>query len=113
MIPLTSLDPDPALSLWRRIGRRVRHRGRPLHRPASLVAGMWAADTFWRGVQEVIDASPIPYLAFAIRSDAPLRPASIGPFEAKFAALAHSPLMQRLSFTTPDVVVRTFESRPL
>jgi hypothetical protein len=103
-IPLTSLDPDPVLSPLRWVGRRIRHRGRPLHRPASLVAGMWPARPFWRGVDDVIESSPSPYLAFAVRSDAPIRPAHIGPFEDKFAALAALPLVRRLAFRRPDAI---------
>jgi hypothetical protein len=103
-VPLTALDPDPVLSPLRWVGRRIRHRGRPLHRPASLVAGMWPAEPFWRGVEEFLDVARVRYLAFAVRSDAPIRPAHIGPFEEKLRALASLPIVKRLEFTRPDAV---------
>jgi hypothetical protein len=105
MIPLTSLNPDAILSPWRRVGRRVRHHGRPLHRPAPLFAAAWAAAPFWEAVDEFLAESASPYLAFAIRSDVPLRPDQIGPIEEKLAALRVSPLVERLLFTTPDAIV--------
>jgi hypothetical protein len=46
-----------------------------------------------------------PYLAFAIRSDAPLIPHLIDPIEAKIGALLSSPLAERLVFAGPNAVI--------
>lgn len=102
MIPLTSMDPDPILPAWRRIARCVRHPGGPWHRPTTLTAA-WPADAFWPMVERELAAMSRPYLAFAIRSDAPLIPHVIDSIDAKLAAL----LAARLEFTTPDVASRT------
>jgi hypothetical protein len=104
-VPLTALDPDPVLSRLRWLGRRLRHFGRPLHRPATLVAPMWPAQPFWRGVEDYLEATDRPHLAFAVRSDAPIRPSSIAAFDEKIAMLLELPLAKRLVFTTPDDLV--------
>ncbi|MFL5679375.1 MAG: hypothetical protein ACJ77B_02095 [Chloroflexota bacterium] len=104
MIPLTSLNPDPILSRWRRVARRARHPGSDLHRPSALFAEAWDAATFWRSVEAEIDRAERPYLAFAVRSDVPLRAGLNAPFEDKLAALRRLPLAGRLSFATPDAV---------
>jgi hypothetical protein len=104
-VPLTALDPDLVLSRVRWIGRRLRHFGRPLHRPASLVAPMWPAQPFWRSVEDYLEATDRPHLAFAVRSDAPIRPSSIAAFDEKIAMLLELPLAKRLVFTTPDDLV--------
>lgn len=103
MIPLTSMNPDPLLPVWRRVARRVRYPGRPLHRPAALTAG-WPAAPFWTMIDRELATMARPYLAFAIRSDAPLLPGLIGPVEDKISALLASPLVGRLEFTSPAAV---------
>lgn len=104
MIPLTSMDPDPMLPAWRRVARRIRYPGAPRHRPSTLTAA-WPAAPFWSLVERELAAMSQPYLAFAIRSDAPLIPHLIDPIEEKLAALLTSPLARRLVFTTPAAVV--------
>jgi hypothetical protein len=104
MIPLTSVDPDPFLSMWRRMGRRVRQRQGPRYRPAPLLS-RWPADAFWQLVERDLEKAPRPYLGFAIRSDSILRPALSRPVEEKLAALIATPLIRRLAFGTPDTVV--------
>lgn len=104
MIPLTSMDPDPMLPTWRRVARRVRHRGAPRHRPTTLTAD-WPAAPFWPMIERELAAMARPYAAFALRSDVPLRPESNGPVEGKLAALLTSPLVDHLVFTTPEAVV--------
>ncbi len=109
MIPLTSMDPDPMLPIWRRFGRRIRHPGGPWRRPTTLTAA-WPAAPFWPMIERELEASSTPYLAFAIRSDAPLVPALMRPIEEKLTALLSSPLVQRLAFTNPEAVVGDVES---
>jgi hypothetical protein len=104
MIPLTSMDPDPMLSTWRRVARRVRHPGGPSHRPTTLTA-VWPAAPFWTMIEQEVATMTRPYLAFAIRSDAPLIPQLIGPIEDKISALLRSPLAAQLVFAGPDAVI--------
>lgn len=103
MIPLTSMDPDPLLPIWRRVARRIRRPGGPWHRPAALTAP-WPAALFWPMIERELAEMSQPYLAFAIRSDGPLLPNLNRPTEEKLAALLTSPLAARLVFTTPDAV---------
>ena len=109
MIPLTSMNPDPMLPAWRRIGRRVRYPGGPLHRPTTLT-DPWPVAPFWPLVQQELATMTRPYLAFAIRSDAAVRPHMIGPIEEKMSALLTSPLAERLVFAGPEAVIGGVES---
>lgn len=102
MVPLTSMDPDPVIPHWRRMGRRVRYPRRPTHRPATLTA-RWPAGPFWSIIERDLAGRSRPHLAFAVRSAASLDRAH--PLERKIAALVASPLARRLAFTTPDHVV--------
>jgi hypothetical protein len=105
MIPLTSMDPDTMLPTWRRVARRIRHPGGPWHRPTTLTAA-WPAASFWPMIERELATMTRPYLAFAIRSDAPLIPHLIDPIEEKLKALLTSPLAERLAFTGPDAATR-------
>jgi hypothetical protein len=104
MIPLTSMDPDPMLSTWRRVARRIRHPQGPRHRPTTLTVA-WPAAPFWRMVERELATMTRPYLAFAIRSHSPLVPHLIGPIEEKMSALLTSPLAERVVVTGPEAVV--------
>lgn len=103
MIPLTSMNPDPMLPTWRRVARRIRHPGGPWHRPTTLTAA-WPAAPFWLLVERELATMSRSYLAFAIRSDAPLVPHLIDPVEEKLSALLNSPLVKQLAFTAPEAV---------
>lgn len=104
MIPLTAIDPDALVPVWRRIGRRIKRPRSPRHRTAALVAA-WSAPKFWLSIEEVLESSGRPYLAFAMRSDTLIRPALEAAFEEKMSALRAWPHARRLSFVTPDNVL--------
>ncbi|MEX2080368.1 MAG: hypothetical protein WEC33_02040 [Dehalococcoidia bacterium] len=104
MIPLTALNSDPLVPVWRRLGRRLKHPLGPRHRPAPLAAP-WGPVGYWRIVEAHVNASPRPYLAFAVRTDSSIDPGSSGALEAKLSALMTTQLVKRLAFTTPDAVV--------
>jgi hypothetical protein len=74
LLPLTSADPGPALSLPIRVARWVRFFGQPLHRPLTLNRTWRSADAYWSVVERALDRQRSPYLALAIRSDFVLRP---------------------------------------
>ena len=109
MIPLTSMDPAALLPSWRRAIARIRNPGGPWYRPSPLAAP-WPAATFWPMVERELATLSSQYLAFAIRSDAPLIPHHIQPIEEKLAALMTSPLAERLVFGTPEAVAPNFGS---
>jgi hypothetical protein len=104
MIPLTALNSDPLVPRWRRLGRRVKHPLGPRYRPAPLAAN-WSAAGYWRIAEEHVNASPRPYLAFAVRTDTAIDPGGDGPVETKLRSLMATELVKRLAFTTPDRVV--------
>jgi hypothetical protein len=108
MIPLTAIDWSPFLPPWRRLARRVRHPLGVRHRTATLF-GPRGGETFWRILERDLSAMARPYLAFAVRSDMPLRPDLDGSVEEKLAALVASPLVRKLEFTTPEAVVPRVE----
>jgi hypothetical protein len=110
MIPLTTLDAEPVLPLWRRVARRVRHPVGPRYRPAPLVAELWPGAAFWKAVEEYLDSASWPHLAFAVRTDAPLAPVQMRSLDDKLGTLATLPLARRLEFTTPAGVIA---SRPV
>ncbi len=104
MFPLASADPDRALPPWRRVARRVRHAGKPLNRPLLLWAP-WPSEVLWDIVARDVEAGQLTVLPFMIRVDTLLRPDWAAQFEAHMGALAHHPLKDRLSFTTPSAVI--------
>ena len=74
------------------------------HRPVAL----WApgrTKRFWPIIERELDASPAPYLAFAVRSDALLRPKAAGPLREKMDALFATALVRRLRFTDPESTI--------
>ena len=105
ILPLTAFDPGPWLSPSRRLARRVRFAGRPLHRPAELWAPAEPA-AFWNLALESADELPTPYLSLAVRSDCLIRPALSKPVKDKLEALFAGPWAERMAFTTPTEALR-------
>lgn len=104
MLPLTSVDAGDELPLWPRVGRAVRYPGRVRHRPVALWAP-WRTERFWPLIERDLDASPSPYLTFAVRSDALIKPWAAGPLREKFEALSATTLVRRLRFTDPESAI--------
>jgi len=68
MVPLTSGDPRPIVKQW--YGRFIR-RERPRYEPLNPWK-MWPSpQTFWDLALRTADHLPAPYLAFALRTEAP------------------------------------------
>jgi len=105
ILPITAFDPGPWLSPSRRLARRVRFAGRPLHRPAELWAPAEPA-AFWNLALESADDLPTPYLSLAVRSDCLIRPALSKPVKDKLEALFAGPWAERMAFTTPTEALR-------
>jgi hypothetical protein len=104
MMPLATADPDQALPLWRRLGRRLRHRGRPRHRPVLLWAP-WPSQLLWDIVAADIDAGELSVLPFMIRADTLLNAEWAGQFEGHMSALDQHRLGAAVRFATPSAVV--------
>jgi hypothetical protein len=104
ILPLASVDPDAALPPWRRLGRRVRHRGRPRHRPL-LLWSPWPSELLWDLVEADVDAGQLSVLPFIVRADTLLNPAWSERFESHLLALAEHPFGRRVELTTPSVAV--------
>ena len=100
MLPLASADPDPALPVWRRIGRRLRHRGEPMHRPVLLWAP-WPSEVLWDIVARDVEARALTALAFAVRVDTLLNTAWADCFRDHMLALPVHRLGRSVSLTTP------------
>jgi hypothetical protein len=111
-IPLTAINSNPLVPLWRRVARRVQHPRGPRYRTARLPPP-WRATEFWAIVQRDLEATQRPYLAFATRTDSFItgRPPARH-FEAKIAALRDWTPGKHLSFVTPDVLVAAVEHSP-
>lgn len=93
-----------------RIARRPRRSGPVVpDRPYGLLA-MWrdwrSPRDFWRSAFDSLRETEPPYLAFAIRSDTPIRPALARRFERIMAALGERADAERLVFTTPTGALR-------
>jgi hypothetical protein len=104
MIPLTSVDTAPLMPAWRRVVRRVRRPLNPRHRTANLYVP-WDPIRFWQVVDRHVAASPAPYLAFAVRTDAFLDTRRGPAVFDKLAALRFSAHGDGLEFTTPAGLV--------
>jgi len=109
MLPLASADPDRALPAARRLGRRLRHRGRPKHRPVLLWAP-WPSRLLWDIVARDVDAGALTVLPFIVRADTLLRADWAGRFESHLVALGSHPLGRRAALVTPSAVVADLES---
>jgi len=105
MLPITSFDPAPWLPATRRLARRVRFAGRPLHRPAELWAPV-APAAFWDLAVAAADSLPMPYLSLAMRSDCLIRPALADPVKAKLEALSDGRWARRMALMTPTEALR-------
>ncbi len=103
MTPLTSMDPDQTLPPWRRVATHP-PPGRSVA-PTDDAHAAWPAAPFWPMVERELALMSRPYLAFAIRSDAPLVPDLIDPIQEKITALLTSPLAKRLVFAGPEAGV--------
>lgn len=108
MIPLTAINPERLYSGPRRVARRLRRTFQTRHRTAQL----WEPGDpriFW----ELVQADPLarrqPYLAFAVRTDVPLRAQFLTALTQKLEMLEASPLARRLSFVTPAEIVRAVD----
>jgi hypothetical protein len=110
ILPMTAFDPAPWLTPARRLARRLRFLGRPLHRPAELWAPVRPA-AFWDLAMAAADQLSTPYLSLAVRSDCLIRPHLAAPIRDKLEALTDGPWSQRLAFTTPTETLRLLTDR--
>ena len=98
LLPLTSADPAGTLPRGAWLARRLRYVGQPRHRPLLLDRAWPSPSAYWSLVERTLEEQPLPYLAFAIRSDLSLRPRVAG-VDAIFEELLRRPLVRRLAFT--------------
>lgn len=110
MLPLASANPDRALPAWRRAGRRLRHAGKPRHRPILLWAP-WPSELLWDIVARDVEAGELLVLPFVVRADTLLEPAWAERFEAHMLALAHHRLGRSARLVTPSAAM--WLSRPM
>jgi hypothetical protein len=104
-LPLTSADPGPTRPAWWRAARRIRYPLRPSHRPAPLDLPRPVAPFITR-IESAVAAMPRPYLAFGIRTDAPvMRSEDWTLINDKVDALLAGPLGPRLRFVDPETAV--------
>jgi hypothetical protein len=99
MLPMSALDPAPWLPIWRRVARRARFAGQPLHRPAELWAPV-VPESFWALAIAEAERLPEPYLSLAVRSDCLVVPILSGPVTSKFESLSDYSAADRMQFTT-------------
>jgi hypothetical protein len=107
-IPLTAINPERLYAPARRVARQVRRAFQTRHRTAQL----WEPGdprTFWELVESDPLARPIPYLAFAVRTEMPLYPEFKLAFRQKLEVLEASALVRRLAFVTPAEIVREID----
>ena len=104
MLPGSALDPSAWLPPMRRLGRRLRFLGQPLHRPAEL----WAPTEphlFWSTLASAVEALPVRYISLAVRSES-LRGRNSRELTSKLDALITDPLIDRVRFTTASEALR-------
>lgn len=101
LLPLASVDPDPALPLWRRAARRIRYPNRPRHRQMILGLEM-PASRFWDLLARDLDARQLNVLSFAIRSSSFTSDTATRLITAKLDTLVDHPLGRRIDFVTPS-----------
>ncbi len=111
VLPLASVNPDPALPAWRRLARRARHRGMPMHRPALLWAP-WPTTLLWDLARADVDRGLLSVLPFMVRADTLLNPEWAASFKGHLMALAKHPLAARARLRTPSAVVTQLDAQP-
>jgi hypothetical protein len=107
LLPMTSADPGPTLAAPKRIARRVRYLGQPLHRTLLLNRPWFSPADPWELAEQRIAEMDRPYLAFVLRSDIAIRD-EFGRTAAVLQALLRRPLARRLEFTSGVGVVSGF-----
>ncbi len=110
LLPLTSADPGPTMPALRRVVRRIRYLGQPLHRPLQLDRRWSTPESCWEVAEGRLAQMNPPYLAFVIRSDVAIREHAERT-AAVMEALLRRPLARRLRFTDAGGVLRTLGLR--
>ena len=104
LLPLSSADPAPSLSLGRRWARRIRYVGQPRHRTLMLDRPWPSPGLLWELAEDQL-ARGAGHLAFVIRSDLVLSPRWAGA-SAVLESLLQRPLVGRLTFVGGEEAVR-------
>jgi hypothetical protein len=97
MVPLTSCDPRPTLKRWY---RRLMGSGRPGYEPLNPWKIWPSPQRFWGLARRTADELPAPYLAFALRTDAP-NTDSYRRVSGLFDHLPRHPIAKRLRIVGP------------
>lgn len=111
MLPATAFDPAPFLSVGRRLARRVKYVGRPLHRPTELWAKV-EPTAFWNVAEDALLRRRQPYICLVVRSDTLVRPYLEPWVSGKLDALASRPMARRLAFMTATEAVDALTASP-
>ena len=110
LIPLASADPDSTMPAWRRIARRLRYAGQPLHR--QLVLSLpWPAARFWNLIARDVERGELDTVAFGIRSSTFTDKAAADLIAHKLRGLAFHPLGKRLSCATASAAADLLRAR--
>jgi hypothetical protein len=110
LLPLSSADPAPALPAFLRLARRLRHAGKPRHRPLLLARPWPSVDAYWDLVERTLDQQQLAYFACAIRSDTILHHA--GRVEQLLDGLPRRRLARRVAFTDGHGALAALGLRP-
>jgi hypothetical protein len=120
-IPLTSGDYVPPATILPKLAARLRHPVRTLHnvviwaeravskphshRPEVRLMAMWrpwrSAQDFWNAAERRLEMLKAPYLAFALRTDVPIRSSEWPQTRKILDYVLNDSLATRLLFTTP------------
>ncbi len=110
MVPMSSTRRRPDKPLWWEMARMIR-RG---FRPKSLPLHPWRAwpspQLYWDLVAQHLNSMRLPYLAFAVRTDAP-GSESVARLREVMDLLPRHPLVRRLHFVDPLAVATNTTSR--
>lgn len=101
LLPLASVDPDPALPALRRVARRLRYPNQSRHRQMVLGIDM-PAKVFWNLLADDLDSGQLNVLAFAVRCSSFTSAVDKRLIEEKLNGLADHPLGPRIDFVTPS-----------
>lgn len=100
IVPLTAYDYRTALRPWhRQIAHRLLNRPR-LHLPLSAWKPWPNAKTYWDLVARAMDEQPVPYFAFATRTDDPASGKHAAVWDLLEYLPSH-PIADRLRFVDP------------